>query len=374
MNVVFRTDASLDIGIGHVMRCLTLAQALGDRGATCRFICREHAGNLLDLIRERGFEAQALPTQVVSQKNIVQQDKIGDNFIAHAAWLGTDWKTDAKQTKEAIGDEVIDWLIVDHYALDVRWESILKPHYQKLMVIDDLADRPHDCDILLDQNLGRTEQHYAALVFTHCKVLVGPQYALLRPEFSKLRKYSLDRRATPKLKHILITMGGVDKDNATGQVLAALNGSALPTDCRITVVMGPHAPWLTQVGNQAEKLPWSTEVLVNVDNMAKLMADSDLAIGAAGSTSWERCCLGLPTMLVILANNQLRGSMVLVKSGSSLLLGKVEDVALNLSSAIKGIQDGVSLLNMQNSSAILTVGAGTTSIVNALVSAHEEPT
>jgi UDP-2,4-diacetamido-2,4,6-trideoxy-beta-L-altropyranose hydrolase len=371
LNIIFRTDASLDIGTGHVMRCLTLAQALRDQGSSCRFICREHAGNLLDLIRQRGFDALALPMQDFSQVKQVQQNVIDEYVLAHEAWLGADWQTDTEQTKYAIGDVVVDWLIVDHYALDMRWEDALKPQYQKLMVIDDLADRQHDCDLLLDQNLGRTEQHYAGLVSTHCKVLVGPQYALLRPEFSELRQYSLDRRATPELKHLLITMGGVDKDNATGQVLAALTGCALPTDCRITVVMGPHAPWLTQVRNQAEQMPWTTEVLVSVDNMAKLMAESDLAIGAAGSTSWERCCLGLPTMLVILANNQLKGAMALVKSGSSILIGNVEDVALNLSGVLKGMQVGVSLLNMQNSSATLTVGVGATSIANALMSAHE---
>ena len=350
MNIIFRTDASLDIGIGHVMRCLTLAQVLRDKGAKCHFICREHVGNLLDLIRQRGFEAQALPMQVVVQEKLGQQEVIGT---------------------DTIGEVELDWLIVDHYALDIKWEAALKPHYQKLMVIDDLADRQHGCDLLLDQNLGCTKEHYAGLVSANCKVLVGPQYALLRPEFSKLRQYSLYRRATPQLKHLLITMGGVDKDNATGQVLAALNGCALPTDCRISVVMGTHAPWLTQVRNQAAKMSWATEVLVSVDNMAKLMAESDLAIGAAGITSWERCCLGLPTMLVILANNQLKGALALVKSGSSLLLGGVEDVALNLSCLLKGMHDGVSLLNMQNSSAILTLGVGATSIANVLMSAHE---
>jgi UDP-2,4-diacetamido-2,4,6-trideoxy-beta-L-altropyranose hydrolase len=371
MNITFRTDASLDIGTGHVMRCLTLAQALREHGASCRFICREHPGNLLDLIRLRGFEAQALPMQDLSQVKSSQQSAPGERILVHAGWLGADWQVDAEQTKDAIGDAVVDWLIVDHYALDVRWEAALKPHYQKLMVIDDLADRPHDCDLLLDQNLGRTEQHYVGLVSAHCTVLVGPQYALLRPDFSKLRQYSLARRVTPQLKRLLITMGGVDKDNATGEVLAALTGSALPTDCHITVVMGPHAPWLTQVRKQAEKMLWSTEVLVNVDNMAKLMADSDLAIGAAGSTSWERCCLGLPTLLVVLADNQRDGANALAKAGGGLLLGNIEDLALNLPRVFESVLEKISLLTLQSLCVSVTNGEGAIYIVNALMNAND---
>jgi UDP-2,4-diacetamido-2,4,6-trideoxy-beta-L-altropyranose hydrolase len=367
MNIIFRTDASIDIGTGHVMRCLTLAQALRDQGANCRFICREHASNLLELIRERGFEAQALPMQVSLQEQLGQEDANGANILAHAAWLGADWQIDAEQTKNAIGDGEVDWLIVDHYALDIRWESVLKPHYQKLMVIDDLADRPHGCDLLLDQNLSRTEQHYAGLVPTNCKVLVGPQYALLRPEFSELRQYSLSRRATPQLKRLLITMGGVDKDNATGQVLAALTGCALPADCHITVVMGTHAPWLTQVRNQAEQMPWATEVLVSIDNMAELMAESDLAIGAAGSTSWERCCLGLPTINVALATNQLliaKGLEMATRVKSAKIGSLDVDVTMLLAEIVT---ETTLLKEISATSSLITSGRGTVKVLGFLL-------
>jgi UDP-2,4-diacetamido-2,4,6-trideoxy-beta-L-altropyranose hydrolase len=367
MKIIFRTDASIDIGTGHVMRCLTLAQALRDKGESCRFICREHAGNLLDLIRQRGFEAQALPMQVVLQERLVQQDAIGENILAHTAWLGADWQIDAEQTKSAIGDVAADWLIVDHYALDVRWEAALKSNYQKLMVIDDLADRPHACDLLLDQNLGRTEQHYASLIPANCKVLTGPQYALLRPEFSKLRQYSLDRRATPQLKRLLITMGGVDKGNATGQVLAALTGCALPTGCHITVVMGPHAPWLTQVSNQAEKMPWTIEVLVNVDNMARLMAENDLTIGAAGSTSWERCCLGLPTLMVVLADNQKDAAAHLEHAGAVYCMTLDTQLHQQLQEQIQCLLNRPETLNRLSFSASqITTGAGVERIIAAI--------
>ena len=275
----FRVDASLDIGTGHVMRCLTLAASLRERGADCCFICRQHPGNLLDLIREQGFEVHVLPLELVNSKKMTLGKKARP---AHAHWLCADGTTDANQTLNLLRKTPVDWLIVDHYALDVHWESALRPICRHLMVIDDLADRPHDCDLLLDQNLGRTAADYTGLVPAHCTILAGTKYALLRPEFATLRPYSLARRSPPRLKHLLITMGGVDKYNITGQVLEALKACRLPDDLRITVVMGPHAPSLEQVLNQVGQMLWKTEVLVNVRDMAKLMAESDLAIGAVG--------------------------------------------------------------------------------------------
>src|SRR5690606_16519294 len=283
MKVVFRADASLEIGSGHVMRCLTLAEALKAIGAECHFVCREHPGHLNDHIRQRGFPVTSLP--------VTDYNPVGDPVPVHAPWLGCDWQTDSQQTSDILASIHPDWLVVDHYALDYRWEASLKNFYSRLLVIDDLADRHHDCDLLLDQNLGREAQDYFGLVPDNCALLIGPQYALLRPEFSELRDYSLSRRTQPALRQLLITMGGIDKDNVTGKVLTALQSSPLPEDCKILVILGATAPWLDQVRSLAEQMPWHTEVRVNVGNMAQCMADSDLAIGAAGSTSWERCCL-----------------------------------------------------------------------------------
>jgi spore coat polysaccharide biosynthesis predicted glycosyltransferase SpsG len=134
------------------------------------------------------------------------------------------------------------------------------------------------------------------------------------------RSYSLKRRAQPKLKHLLVTLGGVDKDNITAKVLTALRTSSLPANCEITVVMGSTAPWLADVQEQAQNMPWSTKVCVGVSNMAQLMANSDFAIGAAGATAWERCCLGLPSCMVVLAENQSRIARGLADVGAAILL------------------------------------------------------
>jgi UDP-4-amino-4,6-dideoxy-N-acetyl-beta-L-altrosamine N-acetyltransferase len=188
------------------------------------------------------------------------------------------------------------------------------------MVIDDLADRPHVCDLLLDQTFGRRATDYVPLVPDGCRLLCGSQkYALLRPEFAALREYSLKRRAKPVLRELLINMGGVDKDNVTGAVLRALQSRPLPADCSLTVVMGQTAPWLKNVQVLACSMQRPTRVLVGIDNMAQLMADSDLAIGAAGATSWERCCLGLPSIMLVVADNQLEVAKGLEEAGAALL-------------------------------------------------------
>jgi UDP-2,4-diacetamido-2,4,6-trideoxy-beta-L-altropyranose hydrolase len=318
MKVAFRADASLQMGSGHVMRCLTLADALKAQGAQCHFISRAHAGHLLELIRQRGFAVTALPVELHQPSTSSQVVNAPVQEPAHARWLGCDWQTDARQTGTILASLQPDWLAVDHYAIDQRWEAALQSHYKKLLVIDDLADRPHRCDLLLDQNLGRQPQDYVGLVPAQCQVLIGPQYALLRPEFAVLRLYSLQRRqAQPVMRQLLITMGGVDQPNATGQVLQALKTCALPQECRITVVMGLAAPWLQNVRELAAQMPWPTDVVVNVSDMAQRMADSDLAIGAAGSTSWERCCLGLPTLMVVLADNQKEAAEHLEHAGAA---------------------------------------------------------
>jgi len=349
MHIAFRTDASLQIGTGHIMRCLTLADAMRKHGAHCSFISREHKGNMIDWVSQRDHSALRLP---------LESDRNAANATPeHASWLGTNWATDAQQTQQLLEGKTIDWLVVDHYGLDYRWELALRPYCKRLMVIDDLADRPHHCDLLLDQNLGRNAVDYCGLLEPQTQTLIGPTYALLRPEFSQLRAYSLARRAQPQLQRILVFMGGVDKDNATGQVLTALQNTQLPRDMHITVVMGRHAPWMQQVQSQAAQIPVPTQVLVGVNNMSQLMADSDFAIGAAGSTSWERCCLGLPTALMVLAPNQQAGAEALFKSGAAIVLENPQQLQ-GLFSERELAKLLLQLRQMSDAAALLSSGNG----------------
>ncbi len=369
MKVVFRADASLQIGTGHVMRCLTLADALAARGADCHFICREHVGNLIEFIRSKGYPVHVLPavTTPSDDESDANLAASADKELTHGHWLGATQADDAQACAAILTGLNPDWLIADHYALDARWEQALKPHYSKLMVIDDLADRPHQCDLLLDQTFGRDPQDYRARVPAECRLLCGSEYALLRPEFAALRSYSLQRRAQPRLSQLLVTMGGVDKDNATGQVLQALRSCELPSDCQITVVMGAQAPWLEAVRKQAQDMPWQTKVLAGVSDMARLMADSDLAIGAAGATSWERCCLGLPTIMLVLAENQLKVAHGLERAGAARIIQPTYDGLPRLAEILTPlINDQAQLLSISKSAASILDGSGANAVIRNL--------
>jgi UDP-2,4-diacetamido-2,4,6-trideoxy-beta-L-altropyranose hydrolase len=333
-SVAFRVDASIDMGTGHVMRCLTLANALRDKGFYCVFICREHIGHLMDLLKDNDYP-------VVNLGLPDSSSQAPPDFL-HAHWLGTSWIVDSVQTCKALNQSNIDWLIVDHYALDNRWEQVIRPYCRKILVIDDLADRKHDCDILLDQNLGRLEQDYQGLVNSDTKLFVGLRYALLRPEFAKWRAYSLARRVESPLNKLLITMGGVDKNNVTGQVLKELSTSDMMKELEITVIMGFNAPWLNDVLEQANKISENIKVLTAVTNMAELMAETDLIIGASGGTAWERCTLGVPTILIVLAENQKMAAAALAEKNAAILLENITDIPQLLSSmsdtGIKNLQ------------------------------------
>lgn len=358
--IAFRADASLEIGTGHIMRCLTLADALRAQGAICHFICRAHSGHLAEVIEKRDHAVHLLPFLEPQAPHSLEP-----NTLAHAHWLGASWQADAQQSREVLRTLQPNWLVVDHYALDTRWETTMAADHSRLLVIDDLADRAHSCDLLLDQNLGSELADYAPLVPPSCFRLIGPKYALLRPEFAQWRAYSLQRRESPQLKNILVTMGGVDKDNVTEKILEILSHCPLPSDCGITVVIGPTAPWLEQVKAKAAALPQPAKVMVNVSNMAELMANADLAIGAAGATSWERCCLGVPTLTVVLAENQHSGANALHNTGAAISLGTEKNLD-ELANRWATLVQQEALKAMSEASACITDGSGVRRVYEAM--------
>jgi UDP-2,4-diacetamido-2,4,6-trideoxy-beta-L-altropyranose hydrolase len=337
MHVIFRTDASLKIGTGHVMRCITLAKALKENSVNVEFICRKHDGNLVNRIRSNGFSVYELD---------LLEGNVLDKKLSHSHWLGVTQQQDVDDCINILKSKKTNWIIIDHYALDEDWQNKLKPFCDKIMVIDDLADRKHQCDILLDQTFGRQKEDYSVLTPKDCKLLLGSQYALLRPEFSKWRVYSLERRSKPEFKQLLINMGGVDVDDFTGQVLDELKTCTLPSDVSVAIVMGGSAPHLESVKSKAIMLPYKTEVKVDVDNMAEIMANSDIAIGAAGATTWERCCLGLPTIQIVTADNQIN----IAKNLDFINVIQLNDSNRQLSRGIDNISFFTSKMSLASSS------------------------
>ncbi|MBZ0159608.1 MAG: UDP-2,4-diacetamido-2,4,6-trideoxy-beta-L-altropyranose hydrolase [bacterium] len=322
MRVAVRADASVEIGTGHVMRCLTLAEALKRKGAEVLFVSREHPGHLCDEAAARGCIVTRMP--VISEPHT---DETTDDVDLpdHAHWLGASWKQDAEETGQAIGQVfgTTDWLIVDHYALDARWEAALRRHAKRLMVIDDLADRSHDCDLLLDQNLfSNADTRYAGKVPAHCGLMLGPHYALLQPEYAELRD-RIPPRDGP-IRRILVYFGGADVGNLTGMAIEAFLALGR-SDIDLDVVVNVSSPYAKSIRQQTAGHA-NIHLHSDLPTLAPLMVRADFAIGAGGATTWERCCLGLPSLVITLADNQRPIAAELARQGMIRWLGHVGEV------------------------------------------------
>lgn len=365
--VIFRVDASLAMGSGHVMRCLTLADTLHNAGKRCLFICREHVGHMIDIIRERGHPVEVLPRGRIGMSS----DRMRTNRLLYEDWLGVGQDEDAAATAEILVSVRPEWLIVDHYAINVAWEVQLSAYCHHLMVIDDLADRRHSCDLLLDQTLGRDPNDYASLVLPNTRLLCGAQYALVRPEFTDLRTESLKRReGCSRVQRVLISLGGVDSDNVTGAILDALSGAQQPDGCQITVVLGWRAPRRADVYRCAERLSLSVNILDSVSQMAQLMKESDLSIGAAGATAWERCCLGLPTIAIVLADNQRGIARSLEESGAAIVCTR-DEIETHLATAyLNLVRNPIKLNQMSFQAAAVCDGWGRERVSDAMEAIH----
>lgn len=296
MRAAFRADASREMGTGHVMRCLTLADELKGRGWDTLFLGKPFEGNLLERIREQGHRAMALPAGDPE----TARDPHG---TPHSAWLHGTQADDANACMDALATQVgtVDWLLVDHYALDARWERALRPVVRGILVIDDMADRPHACDILLDQNLREDGgSDYDTFLPGGCRRLLGPEFALLRPEFAEARATLAPRSIIPKT--VLIFLGGSDPNNHTGKCLEALDSLGRP-DLEWTVIIGPSNPHGEALQIRWDRRP-GTIFLRDARSMGALLAASDLALAGGGVNTWERLCLGLPAVTVSIALNQ----------------------------------------------------------------------
>lgn len=305
MKVAFRVDASARIGGGHVMRCLTLADELKTRGAETHFVAAAMPPALAARISAAGHALHMIG-------GAESLERSGDDWD-RSALSPADQTADAARTCAVLGTGS-DWIVVDHYLLGADWHRTARPATRRLMAIDDLANRRLDCDLLLDQTLGRTAADYASLVPEGTTRLLGASFALLRPEFTRERPAALARRrAGGPVRRILLSLGTTDIEGVTGAALEAI----LPVTAEqaIDVVLGSDAESLAKVRAIAAANP-NVTVHVDAHNMAELMRDADLAIGAAGTTSWERCCLGLPTVTLTLAANQTTVAAALKAAGA----------------------------------------------------------
>jgi UDP-2,4-diacetamido-2,4,6-trideoxy-beta-L-altropyranose hydrolase len=224
----------------------------------------------------------------------------GSGDLQHSDWLSTSQEEDAFATLQALEGRVWRWMIVDHYALDYRWEQMIRPMVGGIMVIDDLADRIHECDLLLDQNYySDMASRYWGKVSPDCRLLLGPRYALLREEFRQIHTQVKPR--TIEVKRVLVFFGGMDEGNYTALALDALAAIARP-DVQVDVVIGAMHPAKEEIEEVCARHEFGCHI--QIKNIAALMAAADMSIGAGGGAIWERCCLGLPTIAFCVAENQ----------------------------------------------------------------------
>ncbi len=295
------------------MRCLSLAEELQRRGNSISFISRDLPGNSSSLINRKGYGLYLLSTHPF----VPVQDSL--------TYLQDKWRDDADECIALLREMpfINDWLIIDHYALDIKWELQLRPWVSKIMVIDDLANRPHDCDSLLDQNYCiDMDSRYHNLVPEKCQQLLGSDYVLLRSEFTQ--KHGTVRKRGGKVKRILVFFGGSDLGGETEKVLHALY-ALKPNDIMIDVVVGEANPRKGRIYSLCQGLQ-NTNYYCQIDYMANLMEMADMAVGGGGSTVWERCCIGLPGIVVPVAENQIMPMRELAKAGAIDLLEREMEV------------------------------------------------
>lgn len=339
VRAVFRADASVALGAGHVMRCLSLGDVLSRMGWEVAFACRAGTEETVSLLERSAHVVLALD---------------GD-AAAEARSLAGRWPAGC------------DLLVVDHYGRDAEFEAACRPWARRILAIDDLAGRPHECDILLDQTPGRGPDDYRRFVPRACRLLMGPDYAPVRPEFFAMRRPALLRTGDRRIRRVLVAPGATDPDNVAARVLDGIAASGCAVE--VDVVLGAAAPHLAEVRRLAAQGRMPVRLHVDTADMAALMAQADVAIGAAGTSSWERCCLGLPALLIIMADNQRDNARALVDAGAARLLGwssalRAETVAASL----RGLVDEPAVCSrMSEAAARLCDGRGAMRVALAVL-------
>ncbi len=321
-SALFRCDATIDTGSGHVMRCLTLAAHMREQGWDCTFIAAAGTEDIVPPLAQSGFGVTR-PGAATPHARIA---------------------------------------VIDSYGLSAPDESPFRSIADKIVVIDDLADRPHDCDFLMDQTFGRTADAYADLVPQECVILTGTSYTLLRPEFSALRDETLRRRQDDncQLRRILLSPGGTDARNILPLLLRAVDGCGLSVDV-MTGSAIRHIDDLRRRIDDMRRGGMDIELHLDTPDAAGLMSRADIAIGGGGTTSWERCCLGLPTLLLELADNQKIISRNLNDAGAVRNLGWYANVTSDdVRNALNDFMDDPALLyGMSQRAAAICDGHGT---------------
>ena len=359
---LIRTDATSLIGSGHLMRCLNLAHGLRHRGQRVIFICRIHDDSIHRNLINTDFELVELPPLPPLKSTLHE---------SYLDWLGCSQEQDLRDTLLAIKSYDLNepfYAVVDHYALDSIWENAFQIYFPlvKLLAIDDLANRKHSAHYLLDSGLDVNRYSSSSeLVVSSCKLYLGPQYALLSSDYSSFLPLPPVRT---RLRRILVFLGGVDSHNFTLNILEELISPSYHK-FKIDVVLGSASPHKVSVSRFISNSP-NISLHIGLPSLSHLIARADLAIGAGGSSAWERACLGLPSIIIPIASNQISNSHQLQRVGAAvpLFFNSVNDLTLQLRSALAHIEDNPGILQRMSTDCFqLTDGRGVQRIITSLL-------
>lgn len=354
-----RADASVIIGSGHFARCLNLARPLIKRGAEVTFLSRD-----LDEVFQLQLIAANCKLIKLPSPGAALRQKTDD----YATWLGACEYDDISQCINLISGSADCSIIVDHYGVNEEWLGKAKKAFRKLIVVDDLADRKLDVDLVINQNLGWAAKDYAHLVGQETKLLLGPKYALLAENYSIARQ-KLDRSFKSEAPlRVLVSLGGVDIENVTGKVTQVLEEMQTKFGFVVTIVVGPMNPNSKELNAISQRSGGKIVLLQGANNLADAYLSHDIAIGAVGGSSWERCCLGLPTILVPIAENQKSAAKMLKKVGAGFLLDCLDNNFENeLTKALRQMSDKETRSAMSKQAMRICDGLGATRVADEIM-------
>ena len=336
--MLIRCDADVAIGTGHVMRCLALAQAWQDAGGYAIFAMAEATPAVEERLRSEGFEV------------VRPSVRIGSG-------------ADAREFALLARKHTVSWVVVDGYEFGSEYQATLKSLGLKLLFIDDNGHAGHySADFVLNQNAHASEAFYPSRDQS-TRLLLGPRFAMLRREFTAWRGWKRD--IPPVARRILVTMGGSDPDNVTQRVVEAISSEG---EFEATVVVGGSNPHLARLHEfvGVERRP--VRLVENATNMPELIASADVAVAGAGTTSWEMSFLGLPALLIVLADNQQGIADELGKHQIAGYLGRYSEVnQITIAAELRNLANSpIRRRIMSDRGRVLVDGYGSLRVVAAL--------
>jgi len=365
INIMFRVDGSDKIGSGHVERCINLAIALRKVGGRCGFACRDFSNNFIHRIISQGFEVFPISKNKVDAEQIVEKKSI--NLKSDDNWLDIHWTLDAELTTEIVKKFCTDLLVVDHYSLDYGWENLVRPYCKDILVIDDLCDRVHNCDFLIDSTFQRNKIIYKDKVPKGCNLLIGSSFTILNTHYLQIRPKAIERRNHfNELTNVLISYGGGENSQWIENAILAIKKSVLAKKINLHIILGNcNTKNLNNIFKLCEGLSVTFEKYCT--NMPERIFWADLAIGAGGTTSWERCCLGLPSIITPIDQNQFENTMTLMNCGAAIRIEIGPDMVDQISQSLEMLLiDHEAYHSMSYNASLVCDGQGTSRILEAL--------